>query len=54
VIYGLETLHRRIDKMGTDTPLMMVVEFDGHIDGLAKLVHLIQEIKGQEEDRAEA
>jgi hypothetical protein len=50
VIYGLETLHRRIEKMGIDTPLMMVVEFDEHSDRLAKLVHLIHEIKGQEDE----
>ncbi len=52
VIYGLEKLHPRIERMETDAPLMMMVEFDEHSDGLAKLVHLIHEIKGQEEDRA--
>jgi hypothetical protein len=50
VIYGLEALHRRIERMGIETPLMMVVEFDEHSDELAKLVHLIHEIKGHEED----
>ncbi|HZZ29324.1 MAG TPA: hypothetical protein VFE46_15105 [Pirellulales bacterium] len=53
VVYGLEKLHRQIEKVGADAPLMLVVEFDEESDNLAKLFGLIQSAKTPEEDADE-
>jgi hypothetical protein len=46
VIYGLEKLHRQVERIDADTPLMLLVEFDEESDNLAKLFGLIQTLKG--------
>jgi hypothetical protein len=53
VLYGLDTLHRQIEKGAFDLPLMLVVEFDETSDNLAKLFGLIQTIKALGADSTE-
>ena len=53
VIYGLAKMLRQLERNETDTALMLVVEFDENSESLAKLFHLIYEIKGQDEEDAE-
>ena len=45
VIYGLDALHRQIETLGYDVPLMLIIEFDENSDNLARLFALIQKIK---------
>jgi hypothetical protein len=49
VIYGLAKMLGQIERNEADTALMLVVEFDENSENLAKLFHLIYEIKGQDD-----
>ena len=46
VVYGLDTMHRQIEKANYfEPPLMLVVEFDEESSILARLFGLIQAVK---------
>jgi hypothetical protein len=45
VLYGLEKVHSRIERVDSDASLMLLIEFDEKSNNLARLFGLIRTIK---------